>query len=386
MPIVRFRNADNSSNGSVEQTLYYAHDANTNVTALLSTTGAVVERYAYDAYGQVRIFSATWATRTTSSYANTVLFAGLRLDSDTGLYHARNRDYHPGLGRFISRDPELAERLLQHYAYAMGNPLMFTDPMGLQALETAQGIAEGALGIDTMREAKELWDISDGRTLRGATMKAAAGVAIAVTVIDTGADVLTAGLKKVATTGLKKAGKWLVSWFIKEEAPKVITVAAKNIAEVALKEGLPKAANAIQDVSKLPPVASVAAKNGDGAVGAAKKNVLPQDQAVRGQKAPDALPPEGRKIGKNENQAKQLEKDIADAKANEATDIRVNQRQVDAEGNVVGINRPDLQYTDKNGVRRHIEYDTTKSGRGPGHKDRIEANDPKSKVELKTID
>ncbi|MCP3884391.1 MAG: RHS repeat-associated core domain-containing protein, partial [Propionibacteriaceae bacterium] len=57
-------------------------------------------------YGKVSIFNTDWsAARTTSSYDQSCLYTGRRLDSDTGLYFYRARYYHAGLGNFLSRDP-----------------------------------------------------------------------------------------------------------------------------------------------------------------------------------------------------------------------------------------------------------------------------------------
>lgn len=50
-----------------------------------------------------------------------------------------------------------------------------------------------------------------------------------------------------------------------------------------------------------------------------------------------------------------------------------------------GMNRPDLQYTGKNGVRQYVEYDTPSSTRGPGHETRIRGNDPNGQVTLKIV-
>ena len=41
------------------------------MTALVDTsTGGAVERYAYDAYGRVRIYNANWSARLSTHYAN----------------------------------------------------------------------------------------------------------------------------------------------------------------------------------------------------------------------------------------------------------------------------------------------------------------------------
>lgn len=108
---------------------------------------------------------------------------------------------------------------------------------------------------------------------------------------------------------------------------------------------------------------------------------LPQDIAVD-PVAPPALPTQGRGIGTSAWQARQLQLDLAEARAMRATDIRVNQQQVNAAGERVGINRPDLQYTRPDGTRVYIEYDRTtpqtfpNTPRGPRHMERTLANDP----------
>jgi RHS repeat-associated protein len=114
---------------------------------------------------------------------------------------------------------------------------------------------------------------------------------------------------------------------------------------------------------------------------------LQQDVALgKNKKAPAALNTQGRTIGKNTNQNKAVQDRVAELKKKGATDIRVDQQQVDADGNHVGVNRPDLQYT-LDGKRHYVEWDTPSSNRGPGHEARIKANDPKAgTVELITLE
>lgn len=91
-------------------------------------------------------------------------------------------------------------------------------------------------------------------------------------------------------------------------------------------------------------------------------------------------------MGQSPTQNAEVQADIAQAQAEGASDIRMNQQQVDAAGNRVGTNRPDLQYTDANGNRVYVEYDTTSSTRAAGHEVRTMANDPNGTVILKTVD
>jgi len=76
--------------------------------ALTSSTGAVVERYRYDAYGMRTVTNAAGVPRTpnASQHGFQRGFTGYHLDEETGLYYARARMYSPGLGRFIGRDPK----------------------------------------------------------------------------------------------------------------------------------------------------------------------------------------------------------------------------------------------------------------------------------------
>jgi hypothetical protein len=110
---------------------------------------------------------------------------------------------------------------------------------------------------------------------------------------------------------------------------------------------------------------------------------------VRQKDYPNPPPPDATgKIGKSPTQDAELQKDIAAAISQGATDIRVSQEQVTlVNGKLtrVGINKPDLQYSLPDGTRVYIEYDTPTSGRGPGHEARIKANDPSGKVILKIL-
>ena len=73
--------------------LYYLNDANMNVTALVNTSGTVVERYVYDPYGQVTVLDSTtggqtdWAADADGDFDvdNEILYCGYRYDPETGL-------------------------------------------------------------------------------------------------------------------------------------------------------------------------------------------------------------------------------------------------------------------------------------------------------------
>ncbi len=126
---VILRDRDTTGNGVLDETLYYAQDARFNVTALVDTTGTVVELYAYTPYGERTVFTASWTALTASVFSNTVSYTGQRLDAESGLHHFRNRYYSADLGRFVRRWPSIE---LDHnqYQYQFSQAVTQVDPWG----------------------------------------------------------------------------------------------------------------------------------------------------------------------------------------------------------------------------------------------------------------
>jgi len=81
-------------------------------------------------------------------------WAGMEPDR-ADLYYARYRYYHPHIGRFISEDPIGLAGGMNLFAYVGGDPVNFTDPLGLSPyLEFggdvwSQGLATGWAGFST---------------------------------------------------------------------------------------------------------------------------------------------------------------------------------------------------------------------------------------------
>ncbi len=112
---------------------------------------------------------------------------------------------------------------------------------------------------------------------------------------------------------------------------------------------------------------------------------LPQDKKRESDHPNPPVANEGSSpIGTNPNQKAALERDIEQARQEGATDIRTNQEQVNAQGVRVGQNRPDLQYTDRNGIRHYVEYDSSPE-RSAAHAQRLRANDPGGVVTPKVV-
>ena len=68
----------------------------------IGSAWTVAEHYAYDPYGQVTVYNATWgyvaAGGSASAVGNTLFYTGHELDAATGLYYMRARYYDPRWG------------------------------------------------------------------------------------------------------------------------------------------------------------------------------------------------------------------------------------------------------------------------------------------------
>ncbi|AGA25127.1 RHS repeat-associated core domain-containing protein [Singulisphaera acidiphila] len=118
--------------GILEERLYVQQDANWNVTAITDKTGAVVERYIYDPYGQASVLAANWTALGLSAYGWVYLHQGGRYDGVSALYSFRHRDYSATLGRWTSQDPlKFRAGDTNLFRYTFGNPITFNDPTGL---------------------------------------------------------------------------------------------------------------------------------------------------------------------------------------------------------------------------------------------------------------
>jgi RHS repeat-associated protein len=129
--IVRDRDAD--VNGSLEERLYAAHNANWNVSSIISTSAAVQERFIYDPFGTPSFKDGSYGSRSSSSFAWTVLHQGGRQSGQSGLYQFRNRELSAGLGVWNRVDPlEYHANVASLYQSVLNSPIGWVDPAGLQ--------------------------------------------------------------------------------------------------------------------------------------------------------------------------------------------------------------------------------------------------------------
>jgi RHS repeat-associated protein len=115
---------------------YYAQDHLYSTAALLDNTGAVVERYEYDAYGQPYVLDYDFSNDADgiSDVENPYLFTGRRIDVlDNGnleLMYYRARYYSQAIGRFLSQDPIGYYDSMNLYEYVSSNPVSYVDATG----------------------------------------------------------------------------------------------------------------------------------------------------------------------------------------------------------------------------------------------------------------
>ena len=119
---------------------YYTHDHLYSPAALIDSSGSVIERYEYDAYGKTTILSPAYSVLSSSQYGNPYTFTGRRLDvfdynSTTGDYdyeimYYRARYYDTDTGRFIQPDPLRYVDGMNLYLYVLNNPIGFLDFSG----------------------------------------------------------------------------------------------------------------------------------------------------------------------------------------------------------------------------------------------------------------
>ena len=116
--------ADNVLIAAVENGIlvYITTDHLNAPQVVTDATGRVVWSATYDPFGKATI---------TGNLKLNLRADGQYEDSETGLYYNWYRYYNPSLGRYITSDPLGLAAGNNTYIYVNGNPINYTDPMGL---------------------------------------------------------------------------------------------------------------------------------------------------------------------------------------------------------------------------------------------------------------
>jgi len=117
---------------------YLHQDQQRSTRLITSSTGEVVGKCSYGAYG----------SRDCEGSAMTPLgYDEQYTNADTRLVYLRAREYDPATGQFMSSDP-LRALTREPYSYAEDNPLNEVDPSGLLSIgELAGGIEQGVSAV-----------------------------------------------------------------------------------------------------------------------------------------------------------------------------------------------------------------------------------------------
>jgi RHS repeat-associated protein len=164
----------------VKDTRYFHTDGLGSITVVSDEKGAVLKRYAYDAWGKQSTLYTT-STSTLNLNPTTRGFTDHEMLADHNLIHMNGRVYDPVLGRFISADPNIDgaddAQGYNRYSYVGNNPLGATDPTGYFKLKDGLKIAAIVVaGIVTAGAAVWVVGVLGGQALTFATaLQAVAG-------------------------------------------------------------------------------------------------------------------------------------------------------------------------------------------------------------------
>ncbi len=111
---------------------YYEADGLGSITSVSTPTGTAANTYTYDSFGNV--------TATTGAVSNRFFFTAREDVAKAGLYYYRARYYDPGIGRFLSEDPDRFGAGIDFYPYVANNPASWQDPWGLKVFKCCRDI------------------------------------------------------------------------------------------------------------------------------------------------------------------------------------------------------------------------------------------------------
>ncbi len=120
--------------GSTVTTRYFHTDNLGSISVITDTSGNVVERDGYDAWGKRRFPNGADDPTDSLTSQTTRGFTAQEELHDVGLVHLNGRVYDPLIARMTSADPMVPDPMngqaWNRYSYVINNPLAFTDPSG----------------------------------------------------------------------------------------------------------------------------------------------------------------------------------------------------------------------------------------------------------------
>jgi len=117
--------------------VYYVHADHLGAPQRITDGGQnLVWDTAFTPFGEVAQVSA--------GVTENLRFPGQYADAETGLSYNFFRDYDPTVGRYVESDPIGLWGGINTYAYVLGNPTGFIDPVGLETTMTCRPLANFA--------------------------------------------------------------------------------------------------------------------------------------------------------------------------------------------------------------------------------------------------
>jgi RHS repeat-associated protein len=136
---------DNMPVATIKQgAVYYIHTDQLNTPRVISDVNNVtLWQWESTPFGETAANEDVDGDGTSFEYG--LRFPGQYFDEETGLHYNYFRDYDPVTGRYTTSDPIGLAGGLNTYAYALQNPIRYTDP-------------EGLLAAKVIEKAKKVWD------------------------------------------------------------------------------------------------------------------------------------------------------------------------------------------------------------------------------------
>jgi RHS repeat-associated protein len=130
-----------------ETTAYLTRDGLGSISTVFDTQGKLLERFFHEPFGQRTGIDGKPLQSFTPSSGVALGFTGERHDDDLGWIDLHGRVYDPVQKRFLTPDPVVSNPWsspsFNRYAYALNNPLRFTDPSGFDPEPAESGCAMG---------------------------------------------------------------------------------------------------------------------------------------------------------------------------------------------------------------------------------------------------
>lgn len=146
-----------------------AYDGNGNILNYVNaSTGAITQKYEYDAFGQTIVSAGSAAA------ATPFRFATKYTDTETGLVNFGYRYYSPSLGRFLNRDPISESGGLNLYAYVLNNPANRWDYLGMNPDE------DPGIAIERQRRREQWQDVRRAGYILSGTILGGGAITVVV--------------------------------------------------------------------------------------------------------------------------------------------------------------------------------------------------------------